>query len=301
MNSDNDYHQPVLVDTVLRFLHVDPDGIYVDATVGGGGHARRIASRLGVSGRLVAIDRDADAVAEAKLALHPFAGRVTIIQGTFDRIREIVLTVGKQRVNGILFDLGLSGHHIDTAARGFSFAQTGPLDMRMDTQISRTARDLVNSLSIDQLTQIFREYGEERRARTIARRIAAAREIEPIDTTDRLAEIAGAVANPRYRNKTLSRVFQALRIAVNDEIGQLERGLEEGWRILASGGRMVVISYHSLEDRRVKYFFRARASGSEDYPADGTVLTKKPVRPEPAEVAANPRARSAKLRAAEKR
>jgi 16S rRNA (cytosine1402-N4)-methyltransferase len=303
------YHRPVLADEAVTFLVTRADGIYIDATAGSGGHSLVIASRLSAQGRILAIDRDDEAVAATRDTLQGVTATVQVLRGDFGHIKELAHTAGFPAVSGVLFDLGVSSHQLDSRDRGFSYLSDGPLDLRMDTRGATTADEFINSCDEPTLANVLFEWGGERNSRKIAAAIIAARAQEPIRTTGRLATIISGVTNPRFINKTLSRCFQAIRIAVNDEIGQLETGLAGAFDLLEPGGRLVVISYHSLEDGIVKNFIRDRAvaTSGNKYKAveKSTVpgfrqLTKKPMTPSAAEIASNSRARSAKLRAAEK-
>jgi len=284
------FHEPVMVEEVCYFL-LRGEGVYVDATVGGGGHARAILERLGPSSMLVGIDRDEEALDVARKTLAPFASRVRLVHERFSRLRDVLALFGLQRVRGILFDLGVSSWQLERGERGFSFRREGPLDMRMDTSWGKTAFDLLHTLSEDELAELFFRFGEEQYARRIAQAIVRYRKKKPITTTTELSELVARVA-PRRRIHPATRVFLALRIVVNDELGELEQALVQLPELLEEGGRVVVLSYHSLEDRLVKRHFRQSSSLQE--------VTKKPVFPSPEEVRRNPRARSARLRAAEK-
>jgi 16S rRNA (cytosine1402-N4)-methyltransferase len=308
------FHQPVLLEEVLSLLECRPGGIYVDGTVGGGGHARAILERTSPDGLIVGIDRDDDALREASRSLAPFGRRALLEKGSFADLRDVLAARGIGPVQGILFDLGVSSHQLDTPERGFSFTLEGPLDMRMNPSSGPTARDLVRNAREDELTSIFKDFGEERYARRIARAIVERRRQEPIGTTVELAALIARVVPRRSsegrRIHPATRVFQALRIAVNSELEQLERGLMEGFEALAPGGRIAVIAFHSLEDRLVKETFRSWEKACTCPPgipvctcrakAKARVLTRKPIRPRPEEADANPRARSARLRAAER-
>ncbi|MCR4404019.1 MAG: 16S rRNA (cytosine(1402)-N(4))-methyltransferase RsmH [Candidatus Acetothermia bacterium] len=292
-------HKPVLLQEVISLLGIRDDGIYLDATVGCGGHAYEIAKRLD-TGLLIGIDWDSEALECAHERLKPFEERVRLVQANFRDLAAVLDRLGVAQVHGLLFDLGLSSMHLDSAERGFSFRSDGPLDMRMDREHNTlTAAEIVNSYTRDELIKILREYGEERWAPRIVSRIVEAREREPLERTAQLAELVSAAipaparraARRRVKIHPATRTFQALRIAVNDELGNLRAGLEAGFSRLAPGGMMVVISFHSLEDRIVKQFFRGLAERGE-------AELRKLIRPTPEEIAANPRARSAKLRAA---
>ena len=307
------YHEPVLLEELLHSLRLRPDGIYVDGTLGGGGHARAILAATAPGGILVGIDRDDDALAESARVLEPFGRRAVLVKGNYADVREILDRLGIERVDGIVLDLGMSSHQIEAAARGFSFSKPAPLDMRMDRDAPVSARDLVNRADARELERILRDYGEERQAGRIARAIVERRRAAPIETTDELAAlIASAMPAPMRHGRIhpATRSFQALRIAVNDELNSLARGLASGIDCLREGGRFSVITFHSLEDRMVKECFRDASRGCR-CPADLPVcacggkprirvLTRKPVRPGEGEVARNPRARSARLRTAER-
>jgi 16S rRNA (cytosine1402-N4)-methyltransferase len=245
------YHVPVLVEEVVDGLVIDPAGIYLDATAGGGGHSRAILAALGPEGRLIAVDRDPEAVAETGRALAGYGARVRVVQGEFAALRRTAEEAGVDAVHGILFDLGVSSHQLDTPVRGFGFREEGPLDMRMDPEVSEPAAALIARADESELTRLLYDYGEERQARRIARSICRLRLERPLETT---ADLRRAVerTHPERLTKTLARVFQALRIAVNDELTQLERGLQAATGLLLPGGRLAVIAYHSLEDRLVK-------------------------------------------------
>ncbi len=287
-------HISVMPDEALQFWLTDPAGCYVDATVGGGGHSRRLLERY-PDCRIIGIDQDPAALDETKGVLDPFGDRVHLYHANFRRVQEILAHEGVLAVDGILFDLGVSSPQFDVPERGFSYQWDAPLDMRMDPDNPVTAFRLVNMKTRQEITQAIREFGEERWASRIAEFIVKAREAEPIRTTEQLVEIIKA-AIPASARRTgghpARRTFQALRIWVNDELGSLKAGLEESLTALKPGGQMVVISFHSLEDRIVKHQFREwQQNGS------GKVLTPHPILPEPKETEVNARARSAKLRA----
>ena len=283
----------MLAEEALRWLDVEPGGTYVDATVGLGGHAVEIAARL-TSGRLIGLDRDAGALEIARQRLEPYQERVVLVQADFSRIDEVVREMNLPLLNGILADLGVSSLQLDTAERGFSFRFLGPLDMRMDSRTAATAADIVNETAEGELADLLYRLGEERDSRRIARAIVRAR---PIRSTEHLATVVAGARTSRGRQKLhpATKTFLALRIAVNRELEELGQFLDRAPATLAPGGRWVVLSYHSLEDRMVKQEFR-RWSGQGVV----EVLTRKVVRPTEQEIAANPRARSAKLRAAER-
>lgn len=291
-------HTPVMVKEVVHFLKCSPGKFYIDGTVGGGGHARAILEASSPGGRLVGVDRDPDAVSAAREHLKIYGDRALIVRGVFSFIGKIMGEAGVTGVDGMLVDLGVSSHQLDVLSRGFAFAGDGPLDMRMDPEARVNAADVVNGSSEEELADIIFGLGEERFARRIARAIAAKRGPDPILTTKRLADIVAGAFPPgakRGRIHPATRTFQALRIFVNDELSELERFLKDAPSFLNGGGRLVVISYHSLEDRIVKRAFKR-------LDADGgfQVVTKKVVTPSDEEIEMNPRARSAKLRALEK-
>ncbi len=304
------YHVPVLVEPVLAYWLTNPSGVYVDGTLGGGGHAAAILNRLTPAAKLIGIDRDPDALEFARNRLSKFSNQILLRQANFDEMAEVVHDLGFSTVDGILLDLGVSSYQIDSEQRGFSFSRSGPLDMRMEKEQALSAADVVNSYDYKKLKGIFKIYGEERHAGRIAMAILNARKNGPIQTTDQLVEIVGRVVPTNFRNKTLARIFQAIRIEVNQELAHLEKALEQAVSLLNPGGRLVVLSYHSLEDRIVKHFFRKMAQPCECPPEWPTcpcdekpqvkILTRRPLTAPPEEVAQNPRARSAKLRAAEK-
>ncbi|NKB67761.1 MAG: 16S rRNA (cytosine(1402)-N(4))-methyltransferase RsmH [Candidatus Latescibacteria bacterium] len=301
------FHVPVMLRECVEGVVSDPRGFYLDATVGGGGHSRAILQALQPPGRLIGVDRDAEALDRARQGLADFAGQVDLIEGRFGDLGQIL--EGREGLQGGLFDLGVSSHQIDEGGRGFSYRQDGPLDMRMEPGQGATAADLIADLSEAELTDLIRRYGEERQARRIARSIGQYRRQHGIEST---ADLRQAIeqTRPQHLPKTLARVFQALRIAVNDELAQLERGLEAVLQRLVSGGRLAVIAYHSLEDRLVKRRLAVLLKGCT-CPPDLPVCAcgKKPTfqkygggirRASTAEVGQNRRARSAVLRVYEK-
>ena len=301
------YHEPVLTEETLALLITDRDGIYVDGTVGGGGHAEKICEHLGPRGRLIGIDADADAIEASRVRLDRFGSRVTLIRANFRHIVSELGTRGVQQLAGIVLDLGVSSHQIDQAERGFSFRADGKLDMRMDSRRPVSAHEVVNSYSQERLEAVLREYGEERAARRISRGLVRAR---PVATAGELNAVVERCVGGRYLTKSLARVYQAIRIEVNGELESLREALVSVPDLLLPGGRCVVISYHSLEDRIVKEFFRLEAADripsqhklAPDLPRSPRlkILTRKPVTASGKEIAGNPRARSAKLRAAER-
>lgn len=289
-------HVPVLSEVAVAILQARPGGRYLDATVGLGGHAEAILWASEPSGTLVGIDRDAEALALARQRLGAFGERVILLHGRYEYVTELV--GAGHTFDGILFDLGASSLQLDTPARGFSFGREGPLDMRMDRNEGDTAADIVARLSERELADLIFRWGEERWSRRIARAIVEARQEKPIRTTTALADVVSR-AIPRRRwprhIHPATRTFQALRIVVNDELGGLDRAMAQAVDLLHPGGRVVVISFHSLEDRVVKQACRNLAAAGKV-----RVLTKRPITPGEAEMAANPRARSAKLRAVER-
>jgi 16S rRNA (cytosine1402-N4)-methyltransferase len=293
-------HQPVMLQEVMSLLAPAPGGRYCDATVGYGGHARAVLQASAPDGRLFGIDRDAMALGEARENLAEFGDRVTLVQAPFSRVAAVLEQAGALPLDGCLVDLGVSSPQLDRAERGFSFRRSGPLDMRMDQSAGETAAEYLNRVSEDELCGVLRDLGEERFAGRIARTIVEARGREELTTTGGLAAlVARAVPRREHGKDPATRTFQALRIAVNRELEELEQLLAEVPGCLRPGGRLVVIAFHSLEDRMVKRRLRALAAGIEGEPAIH-ILTKRPLVPTDEEVAANPRARSAKLRAAQR-
>jgi 16S rRNA (cytosine1402-N4)-methyltransferase len=303
-------HTPVLLTQVIDGLALRPSAICIDATLGGGGHAEAILGAIGSQGRLLGLDADPEALARAQTRLARFAGQTALVQANFRDIGAVANANGFTAVDAILMDLGISSYQLGEAERGFSFTASGPLDMRMDPHLELTANEIVNTWPQDELADIIYRYGEEPRSRRIARAIVAAR---PLRTTAELAEvIVNAVSgwNNRSRIHPATRSFQALRIAVNDELGALEKALPQALALLVSGGRLAVITFHSLEDRPVKRFMQREARDClcpPDLPAcrcghkaQFRIKTRKPIQPDEGEVAANPRSRSAKLRIAER-
>lgn len=307
MNS-NFYHLPVLLEEVLAGLDIKPDGIYIDGTCGGAGHSREIAKRLS-GGTLLGIDRDPDAVCAASERLAPYG--FTAARGNYSDIRDIARENGIEAADGILLDLGVSSHQLDTEERGFSYHGNAPLDMRMSRE-GQTAADLVNTLEESELARILFEYGEEKFSRRIAGEIVRQRTEKLIETTGELADIIGDSVPAKFkRDKNPCRkTFQALRIAVNCEFEHLDRGLDEAFELLKPGGRLCVITFHSIEDRIVKQRFASFCKGCicpPDFPQcvcgktpRGKLVNRKPAEASPEELEKNPRSRSAKLRVIEK-
>jgi len=301
-------HVSVLAEEVIEGLNPKSGGLYVDGTLGGGGHAQRILER---GGRVIGIDQDADVLAETAERLSVWGERFSPVHGNFADMKSLLENEMDEGVDGILLDLGVSSFQLDRAERGFSFQQEGPLDMRMDRTSGRTAADWVNTLSREELADTLRAYGEEPAAWRIAGAIEQARDERPLSTTLELAEVVSKAAGGRRgRLHPATRTFQALRMAVNDELGALERGLDDGLNLLRMGGRMAVISFHSLEDRKVKQTFNKHAGRMESLPQGGArwvgelpqmrKITRKAVTASDGELAENPRSRSAKLRIVER-
>ncbi len=305
-------HRSVLLDECIEALSIRPDGIYVDGTLGGAGHSFEIVKRL-TTGRLIGIDRDRVALTAAEERLQPYLDRVTLVHANFSEIRSILNNLSIPGADGMLFDLGVSSPQLDDAERGFSYMADAPLDMRMNRDDPLTAAELVNTWPAEELRGIFYEYGEERYAPQVAAAIVRRRETKPIETTLELAEIIRSAMPPqalREKQHPAKRCFQAIRIAVNDELGAVRRLMEDAIDCLNPGGRLAVITFHSLEDRIVKTAMQAAAKGCTcppEFPVcvcgkkpRVTVLTRKPIVSGAAELNENPRARSAKLRVAEK-
>jgi 16S rRNA (cytosine1402-N4)-methyltransferase len=299
-------HIPVLVEEVMALLRCEPGRTYIDATLGGGGHALEILRRTAPDGVVIGLDWDEEAISEARKILMPFGERVKIFRKNFIHLPELLMEIKVKQVDGILLDLGLSSFQLEKRERGFSFREEGPLDMRMDQRLDQTAAYLVNHLSADELKDILYKYGEERWAKRIANAIARERERGSIETTQGLREIVYHTIPRRFHPRKIdpaTKTFQALRIRVNDELENLRKILETGWKFLRKGGRMCIISFHSLEDRIVKETFRKLERGGTDGSSPGMVmhvLTKKPIISSEGEQKRNPRSRSAKLRCAER-
>ena len=305
-------HAPVLLHECIEALDIKPDGIYLDGTLGGAGHSREIASRLSEHGMLIGVDRDPVALQAAGERLSAAKARILLVHENFQNLRGILNQAGVERIDGMLFDLGVSSPQLDEAERGFSYMNDAPLDMRMNPEDRLSAYEVVNDWPQEELKRILFEYGEEKYAGSIARGIIAAREEKPITTTLQLAEIVKENVPQRVRRDghPARKTFQAIRIAVNDELGVLKRGLENAFDLLASGGRLAVITFHSLEDRIVKQQMAAWCQGCtcpKDFPVcvcgntpKARLVHKKPVCANETELILNPRARSAKLRICEK-
>ena len=301
-------HVTVLLEEAVEALAIKADGVYMDATFGRGGHSRRILAALGQRGRLVAVDRDPEAIAAGRAINDP---RFRLVHRAFGEIAEAAREAGVSELDGILFDIGVSSPQIDDGGRGFSFRHDAPLDMRMDPTQGETAAEWLARAEIREITEVIRDYGEERFAFQIAKKVVAARLEQPIVTTGQFAALVRATVRTREPGQdAATRSFQALRIHINQELGQLALALPQALELLGSGGRLVVISFHSLEDRIVKNCMREQASAddlpkglplrADQLPKPKLRLVGKPVKATPAEVAANPRARSAVMRVAEK-
>ena len=305
-------HSPVLLSECIENLNIKPDGIYIDGTLGRGGHSLEIAKRL-EKGRLIAIDRDAEAILKAGKFLEEYKDRITFVKGNFGDISEILDSENIQAVDGMLFDFGVSSPQLDDVSRGFSYMADTALDMRMDTEGSLTAFEIINEWNPEELQRIFRQYGEERYASSIARAIVRKRETQPINSTFELNNVifsAIPAAARREKQHPSKRCFQAIRISVNDELGAIEKMLGTAIDRLNPGGRLCAMSFHSLEDRLVKKAFTAAVSGCTcpsklpvcvcGFEPRLKMIARKPITPTDAEIERNPRARSAKLRVAER-
>ncbi len=297
------YHAPVLCNAVVEGIISDPGGTYIDATLGGGGHTEAILSTLSRSGKVIGLDRDQEAIAASSERLKSFmeSGQLTLVHGNFLDVGSLVES---REIDGVLMDLGVSSHQLDVSDRGFSFRVDGPLDMRMNQTSGRQAADFLNESSVGEIVRVLRQYGEEPRARAIATAIV---DVRPLTSTSDLTRIIEQLVAPPKRSKTLARVFQAIRIQVNGEIEALEEALMTFTRLIRPGGRMAVISYHSLEDRRAKRLFRTgnfegnlRRDLYGNRLVPWTEVTKKPVMASEEELKINPRSRSARLRIAER-
>ena len=308
-------HYSVLLEETIENLNIKPDGIYVDGTLGGGGHSYQIAKRLSDKGRLIGIDQDADAIQAAGERLEEFKDRVTIIRSNYANMKEELERIGIQKVDGIILDLGVSSFQLDTPERGFTYREeSAPLDMRMDDRQSLTAREIVNDYSEQELFRIIRDYGEDRFAKNIAKHIAQAREKKPIETTGDLTEIIRGAIPMKVQvtgGHPAKRTFQAIRIELNHELDVLQENLDTMIEMLNPGGRICIITFHSLEDRIVKVNFKRNENPCtcpSDFPvcvcgavSKGKVVTRKPILPSEEELEANSRSKSAKLRVFERR
>ena len=305
-------HRPVLLDEVIEYLNIDPSGIYVDGTIGGGGHALAIVQRL-TTGRLIGLDQDEEAIDAAGMRLKDYKDKVTIVRSNFHEIKDVLNGLNIDKANGILLDLGVSSHQLDTPERGFSYREDAPLDMRMDQRHKKTARDIVNEYSEAELYRIIRDYGEDRFAKNIAKHIVRARQDKPIETTFQLNEIIKAAIPAKVRATSghpSKRTFQAIRIELNRELDVLKESLDDMIDLLKPGGRLAIITFHSLEDKIVKENFKVNENPCicpPDFPVcvcgrkpKGRIITKKPVLPSEEEIEENSRSKSAKLRVFER-
>ena len=302
-------HKSVLLNETIDGLNIQPDGIYVDGTLGGGGHAYEVCRRLGDKGSIVGIDQDAAAIEAAGNRLKDFGEKVTIVRSNYCDMKLRLKELGIDKVDGIVLDLGVSSYQLDTAERGFSYTKDAPLDMRMDTRQAKTAADIVNGYSEMELYRVIRDYGEDKFAKNIAKHIVAARKVKPIETTGELTEIIRASIPMKYQKKSghpAKRTFQAIRIELNRELEVLKDSLDDMIDLLNPGGRLCIITFHSLEDRIVKSAFRKNENPCtcpSDFPvcvcgkvSKGSILTRKPILPSEEEMEENSRAKSAKLR-----
>ena len=307
-------HISVLLEETIDNLNIKPDGIYVDGTLGGGGHAYHVCSKLGENGRFIGIDQDAAAIAAASERLKPFEDKVTIVRSNYCDMKKVLHDLGIEKVDGIVLDLGVSSYQLDTAERGFTYRENAPLDMRMDQRQEKTARDIINGYSEMELFRIIRDYGEDKFAKNIAKHIVRARQEKPIETTDELTEVIKAAIPMKFRavgGHPAKRTFQAIRIELNRELEVLKGHLNEMVDLLNDDGRICIITFHSLEDRIVKNIFKKCENPCEcppSFPACvcgkkslGKVISRKPILPSEEELEVNPRSKSAKLRVFERR
>ena len=306
-------HKSVLLYETVDSLNIKPDGIYVDGTLGGGGHAYEVCSRLGKHGRLIGIDQDADAIAAATKRLEPFADKVTVVRSNYENIASVLHELGIEKVDGIYLDLGVSSYQLDTASRGFTYREDAPLDMRMDQRNTQTAADIVNTYSEMELYRIIRDYGEDRFAKNIAKHIVRQRQEKPYETTGELIETIKAAIPAKIRatgGHPAKRTFQAIRIELNHELDVLNCSIDTMIDLLNPGGRLSIITFHSLEDRIVKKRFRDNENPCicpPEFPvcmcgrkSKGTVITRKPIVPGEEELEYNKRSKSSKLRVFER-
>ncbi|NCC00077.1 MAG: 16S rRNA (cytosine(1402)-N(4))-methyltransferase RsmH [Clostridia bacterium] len=307
-------HQSVLLDETIENLNILPEGTYVDGTLGGGGHAFYVCSRLNEKGHFIGIDQDAAAIEAAGERLSQFGDKVTIVRSNYSEMKQVLNNLGISKVNGIVLDLGVSSYQLDTTERGFTYRENAPLDMRMDQRQEKTARDIVNDYTEMELYYIIRDYGEDKFAKNIAKHIVRARGEKPIETTDELTEVIKAAIPMKFRvvgGHPAKRTFQAIRIELNHELDVLKDNLNEMIGLLDTGGRICIITFHSLEDRIVKNIFRKCENPCECPPnfpvcvcgkkSLGKVISRKPILPSEAELEVNPRSKSAKLRVFERR
>ena len=302
-------HKSVLLNETIDGLNIKPDGIYVDGTLGGGGHAYEVCRRLGDKGSIVGIDQDAAAIEAASARLKDFGEKVTIVRSNYCDMKSKLHELGIDKVDGIVLDLGVSSYQLDTAERGFSYREDAPLDMRMDTRQKMTARDIVNDYTEADLYRVIRDYGEDKFAKNIAKHIVQARAVKPVETTAELSEIIRASIPMEFQKKSghpAKRTFQAIRIELNRELDVLRDSLDDLIDLLNPGGRLCIITFHSLEDRIVKSAFRKNENPCTcppDFPvcvcgkkSKGSIITKKPILPSEEELEYNSRSKSAKLR-----
>ena len=302
-------HKSVLLNETIDGLNIKPDGIYVDGTLGGGGHAYEVCRRLGEKGSIVGIDQDAAAIEAASARLKDFGEKVTIVRSNYCDMKSKLHELGIDKVDGIVLDLGVSSYQLDTAERGFSYREDAPLDMRMDTRQKMTARDIVNDYTEADLDRVIRDYGEDKFAKNIAKHIVQARAVKPVETTAELSEIIRASIPMKFQKKSghpAKRTFQAIRIELNRELDVLRDSLDDMIDLLNPGGRLCIITFHSLEDRIVKSAFRKNENPCTcppDFPvcvcgkkSKGSIITKKPILPSEEELEYNSRSKSAKLR-----
>ena len=302
-------HKSVLLNETIDGLNIKPNGIYVDGTLGGGGHAYEVCRRLGEKGSIIGIDQDAAAIEAASARLKDFGEKVTIVRSNYCDMKSRLRELGIDKVDGIVLDLGVSSYQLDTAERGFSYREDAPLDMRMDTRQKMTARDIVNDYTEADLYRVIRDYGEDKFAKNIAKHIVQARAVKPVETTGELSEIIRASIPMKYQKKSghpAKRTFQAIRIELNRELDVLRDSLDDMIDLLNPGGRFCIITFHSLEDRIVKSSFRKNENPCTcppDFPvcvcgkkSKGSIITKKPILPSEEELEWNSRSKSAKLR-----
>ena len=302
-------HKSVLLNETIDGLNIKPDGIYVDGTLGGGGHAYEVCRRLGERGSIIGIDQDAAAIEAASARLKDFGEKVTIVRSNYCDMKSKLHELGIDKVDGIVLDLGVSSYQLDTAERGFSYREDAPLDMRMDTRQKMTARDIVNDYTEADLYRVIRDYGEDKFAKNIAKHIVQARAVKPVETTAELSEIIRASIPMKFQKKSghpAKRTFQAIRIELNRELDVLRDSLDDMIDLLNPGGRLCIITFHSLEDRIVKSAFRKNENPCTcppDFPvcvcgkkSKGSIITKKPILPSEEELEYNSRSKSAKLR-----